>query len=327
MTSVRAKTAPLRLPLRAPPAAPSPAARWLAMAPWIAAVLATVVVLSPMPVRARVAGLVVVVLGAMVATVLRVRAKARPLSAWILLDEGGIAREREGETTQLASWEAQFGVAVLSNESRDLGVLAITTKTATRYVPVRAGGDDDRVLARELFVRPPALTEDDVRHVTRDDAGALCAADAVAIVSAIRERDPSALDRIVLSDPRGALVVLEGNELRAGDRVIDLASPLEWRAFLFVESAGAVASVVQATWVRQAGVEVVLVAEAAREANHPRGGRVSHPDAPPPIELRMAIERLFMAPLRDALERAPRASRAPAPIVAAPLPAPTRAPT
>jgi hypothetical protein len=29
------------------------------------------------------------------------------------------------------------------------------------------------------------------------------------------------------------------------------------------------------------------------------------------VELRMAIERLFMAPLKDALGRAPRASRAP----------------
>ena len=47
------------------------------------------------------------------------------------------------------------------------------------------------------------------------------------------------IDRILLSDPRGAAVVLEGNELRAGDRVIDLTAPLEWRAFLFLESAGA----------------------------------------------------------------------------------------
>ena len=58
MKSVRAKTAPLRLPLRAPPVPPSRASRWLAMAPWIAAVLAVVVVLSPMPERGRLAGLV-----------------------------------------------------------------------------------------------------------------------------------------------------------------------------------------------------------------------------------------------------------------------------
>jgi hypothetical protein len=225
--------------------------------------------------------------------------------------------------TRFTAWGAQFGVAVLSNEPRDLGVLAITTKDATRYVPVRVTSEDDRAAARDLFVRPAALTEVDVRHVTRDDAGALSAEDALRLVSAIRARDPSALDRIVLSDPRGALVVLEGDELRAGDRVIDLTSPLEWRAFLFVESTETVASVVQATWVRQAGVEVVLVADASRESNHPRGARVSHPDAPPPIELRMAIERLFMAPLRHALDRAPRASRAPAPIASVHPRAPT----
>ena len=107
-------------------------------------------------------------------------------------------------------------------------------------------------------------------------------------------------------------MVLEGAELRAGGRVIDLTQPLEWRAFLFLESAGPLGAVVQATWVRQAGAEVVLVAPQT-DARAPRGGRVSIADAPPPIELRMAIERLFMAPFRHALDRAPRALRSTVP--------------
>ncbi len=323
MKSVRAKPENLRLPLRGAVEAPSFARRAIAHADWIAAALVIVVVLVPMPIAARVASVVAIALAWVAALALRARARDRGVTGWVVVDGEGLGRERAGEVTRFTEWGAQFGVAVLSNESRDLGVLAITTKTATRYVPVRVTSDDDRAVADALFVRPAALTDIDVRHVTRDDAGALSAEDATLLVGAIRARDPSALDRIVLSDPRGALVVLEGDELRAGDRVIDLSSPLEWRAFLFVEATDTVASVIQATWVRQAGVEVVLVADAGRERTHPRGARVSHPDAPPPIELRMAIERLFMAPLRHALDRAPRASRAPAPIAQASPRAPT----
>jgi hypothetical protein len=35
----------------------------------------------------------------------------------------------------------------------------------------------------------------------------------------------------------------------------------------------------------------------------------SAPGEPPPRELRLAVERVFMLPLRQALDRAPRASR------------------
>jgi len=309
MTSVRAKPELLRVPLRGVAAPPSPARRVLATVEWIGAILVTTAVLLPLPVGARLGAVLLVVLGVAAALVQRARLQQDIPTGWVIADDEGIARERGAEATRLTGWGAQFGVALLSNEARDLGVLALTTETATRYLPVRAASDDDKALARELFTRPAALTEADVNHLTRDDAGALSAGDAARLVTAIRARAPSALDRIVLSDPRGALVVLEGDVLRAGERVIDLASPLEWRAFLFVESTGAVASVVQATWVRQSGVEVVLVADASREAHHPRGARVSHPDAPPPLEHRMAIERLFMAPLRDALDRAPVAAR------------------
>jgi hypothetical protein len=326
MKSARSRPPRLRLPLRFP--APAPTGRWgLATTEWLLAALAIVVVPAPASVVLRACALAIVTLVAALSLLSRRRRSEITVSGWIIVDEEGVAREHDGALTRFTSPDATFGVVLLSNEARDLGVVAITTESATRYIPVRAATDDDRVHAHALFVRPPALTEVDVRHVTRDDAGALSAADASLLVSAIRARDPSALERIVLSDPRGALVVLEGNELRAGDRVIDLTTPLEWRAFLFVESAGAVASVVQATWVRQAGVEVVLVADAAREANHPRGARVSHPDAPPPIESRIAIERLFMAPLRHALECAPRASRVPPPMTSPSHTAPPRAPT
>jgi hypothetical protein len=74
--------------------------------------------------------------------------------------------------------------------------------------------------------------------------------------------------------------------------------------------------------VRQGDGEVVLVAPVGEAALPGAAGpsAAAAPDArlmhavggePPPRELRRAIDRLFMLPLRRALDRAPRASRAP----------------
>ena len=248
------------------------------------------------------------------------------MTGWVVVDGEGLGRERAGEVTRFTEWGAQFGVAVLSNESRDLGVLAITTKAATRYVPVRVTSDDDRAVADALFVRPAALTDVDVRHVTRDDAGALSAEGlADAPRGAIRVRgDPSALDRIVLSDPRGALVVLEGDELRAGDRVIDLSRPSSG-ARSSLRGGDRHRSLGDSGHVGPAGGSRGRARRRRRvRATRPRGARVPRTSTRRPhIELRMAIERLFMAPLRHALDRAPRVSRAPAPIAKASPRAPT----
>ncbi len=323
MTSVRARSELLRLPLRFAAPRPSPGAVWLGRAEWLAAALVTAVVLAPLGLYVRIGCALAVALGLSLAWVLRARDHGIVASGWILVDDRGIARERDGAVTRLAEWGSRLGVVVLASakrderddrDERDRGLLALTSLAATRYVPVRAAGPDDAEPARELFARGSAITDAELHVARSDDEGALSAQDASLLLGALRARDPHAEGRIVLSDSRGAHVVLEADLLRAGDRVIDLTAPLEWRAFLFVETggAGAVASVVQATWVRQAGVEVVLVADAGREPSHPRGTRVSHPDAPPPLELRIAIERLFMAPLRTALDRAPRVSRIPA---------------
>jgi hypothetical protein len=267
-------------------------------------------------VLARVVGIALVGLLVALAVVLRSRAP-ESTAGWIVADPNGIARHRSTGDARLVFWAERFGLVVLSNESKTRGLLAITTTQQTRYLPVRVAGDADASAARELFARGAALADNDVALAPLDGDEALSATDALALVETAGAHDRSALGRILLSDPRGAAVVLEGAELRAGDRVIDLTAPLEWRAFLFLESAGGLSAVVQATWVRQSGTEVVLVAPQAdtRDALAPRrSSRVpSIPDAPPPIELRMAIERLFMAPLQHALDAAPRASRSSVP--------------
>ncbi|MGH7297491.1 MAG: hypothetical protein ACRELB_21320, partial [Polyangiaceae bacterium] len=102
-------------------------------------------------------------------------------------------------------------------------------------------------------------------------------------------------------------VVLDRAELRVGARRIDLTSPVEWRAFVFQELGAHAASVCQAVWMRQGEGDVVLVAPLADGAPPVQATMAE----PPPRELRRAVDRLFMAPLRRALERAPRVSRSP----------------
>jgi hypothetical protein len=88
--------------------------------------------------------------------------------------------------------------------------------------------------------------------------------------------------------------------------------------------------VYQATWIRQGGNEVVLVATLASLAGGTSAGggfvegdapdvqravlrdlrlMQASPDMPPPRELRVGIERVYMLPLRAAVDRAPRSSR------------------
>ena len=270
---------------------------------------------APVPLALRAAAIFLLAVGALLSTFLRARPRPAPAAGWIVVDPKGVSRHRGDGEARLVVWAERFGLTVLASESKTRGLLAITTPQQTRYVPVRVLGEGDARAAELLFARAPVLADSDAAFSPHAPDEALSAGDAARLVSEVRARDGAAIDRMLLSDPRGAPIVLEGTELRAGDRVIDLTLPLEWRAFLFLESAGTLGSVVQATWVRQAGVEVVLVAPQADGRDPlPRGARPpSLPEAAPPIEHRIAIERLFMAPLRYALARAPRASRASVP--------------
>jgi hypothetical protein len=96
--------------------------------------------------------------------------------------------------------------------------------------------------------------------------------------------------------------------------------------------------VYQATWVRQGMSEAVLVSlipsvSSVSVPPSPPAGEVPEvasavlrdlrlmqatPEPPPPTELRVAIERMFMLRLRAALDRAPRASHKDIPSAALP---------
>ncbi|MEO6418285.1 MAG: hypothetical protein ABIP39_02695 [Polyangiaceae bacterium] len=246
------------------------------------------------------------------------RARNAP-RGWVTVDPTGITRTDAKGSTMLAAWTRPFGVTILTNPSRTRGLIAFTTPDATRYVTVAALGADDAPLARDLFSRGAMVPDSDALGAARDDGASLRVRDGVALLRSISDHASPALQHIYLSGSHGEAIVLEGTELRVGASVFDLTSPLEWRGFMFHESVGQVATIYQATWVRQAGAELVLVAPMPAEMTSPHDADLrtrrdlkllqSTPDAPPPRELRRAVERLFMLPLRQALDRAPKAPR------------------
>jgi hypothetical protein len=262
-----------------------------------------------------------VAVGGLTRLVLGVRAR-RARNAprgWVTVDPTGITRIDAKGATILAAWRRPFGVTILTNRSRTRGLLAFTTPDATRYVTVACLGPEDSPLAGDLFARGAMVPDSDAMGAARDGRASLGVRDGLELLRSITAHASPALQQIYLSGSHGEAIVLEGTELRVGANVFDLTSPLEWRGFMFHESVGQVATIYQATWVRQAGSELVLVAPMPPEMSLPSESDLrtrrdlkllqSTPDAPPPRELRRAVERLFMLPLRQALDRAPKAPR------------------
>lgn len=259
----------------------------------------------------------------------RRRAPEPTSCAAIVADADGLARAAPDGVKRIVAWGAPFGVTLLASYGRPYGLLAFTTPTQTRYIPTRIDGRSDA--DDELFARVAVLADLDlVDGISRD--AALTAADAAAILREIERRDRSALGRVYLSDGRGAPIALDDATLSIAGRSFDLTSHLEWRALMFHESTGQAASLYQATWIRQSGVEVVLVApmpssivprepNARREASGRLGRRLtrdlrllqSPAEAPPARDVRVAIDRPFMMAVRRLLHGAPLAARTAAP--------------
>lgn len=248
---------------------------------------------------------------------------------WIVVDAMRVERVIAGKRDCVANLAEPFGVTVLASQARQRALLAVTTPTATRFIGVRLEGPLDKEAASLLLERASIVADGDALAAHASDAETLSAQDAVALMRIVRERVPAALERMYLSGTRGERITLDGTELRVEDdvksRLFDLEMPVEWRGFLFHEALGAAANIYQATWIRQGSSEMVFVAPmptelllTASKSNPPR--RLTQqqklltptPDEPPPGDLRTGIERVFMLPVREALSRAPRPSRAPA---------------
>jgi len=306
------------LPLEADAEAPrSRGGAWLV---FLVSVAVGLVLVSPLPLWVRpiaVAGVLSVAL--VTGFLLQARHRAtrrgpRRQGATLAVDTKGIWRlGSEGEAATVARWDETFGLTILANPSLSRAVLAFTSAERTRLVAVRV----------ESGIQPSALSLDQAVPVTDadlDDAlsgarhGCLSGKSAARLLSEVLSRAEGALGRIYLFDASGARVTLEGDKLGAREKIIDLADPVEWRSFTFHEpcsSTPAALTFYQATWVRQGATELVLVCPIPADASSLGLARPSDP--PPARENRVAVDRLFMIPLRKALEGAPRISRAGAP--------------
>jgi hypothetical protein len=302
-----------RFPLGTPAVADAPLVGRVVAAALVAIAIACA--LAPLPAVARAASCAALLaLAAIAARKLGVRPRAA--SAFVVVDQVGVSRVDGGKAQPLVLWSEPFGLSVLAHPSKTRAVLAFTTPARTRYVGVRVDDADDRAAVDALFAAAASVPETEVDEVLGRHDATLTATSASAIVRALSSRASAALERIYLTDARGQPIVLDGGKLRLGARMIDLASPLEWRGFTFHESSGHLAAFFQATWIRQDGAEAVLVAPLPMDAARPTDTRTRRilqwtPEAPPPHELRLAIDRLFMLPIRTALDKAPRISRAP----------------
>jgi hypothetical protein len=228
---------------------------------------------------------------------------------------------------EVCALSAPFGVTLLASPRRDRLIALLSSASGTFYL-----GASFDAAARRAFA--PLL--DRCHTVVGDDAGmeaigpdgeplVLAPEELASLLDALVERSPSCLDRFVLTDARGASITLDGRQLCVGDRAVDLSAPLEWKPIVFQEAFGQAIAVYQGTWIRQSSTELTLVsllpALGPAPAQELEGGALDRgvlrdlrlmqasPEAPPPNEQRVAIDRLFMLPVRSALDRAPRASQ------------------
>lgn len=249
----------------------------------------------------------------------------------VIIEGDTIERRGRRGPTQLANFKEPFGVAVFADPRRTRAILAFTTPTSARYLTARLGEADSVDADRAVLKRAAAVAESDALGAQLDEA-TLSAVDAEALVVAVEGRAPDAIGRIFVSGPAGEPVVLDRASLRVGPKTFDLSAPLEWKAFMFHETVGAMAMLYHATWIRQDASEVVLVSPMPPEVSSlfsegPEEVRAvverssemqravakdlrvmqASADTPPPVETRVAVERMFMFPLRRALDTAPRA--------------------
>jgi hypothetical protein len=219
----------------------------------------------------------------------------------------------------------RFGLTLLSNRRRDRLVALVTTAHGTLPVATRVDPGDAELAP--LLLRSGAMSEGDNALYAAGPDGRSVLIDAAAfrtLVDNLLARDPSCLGRMVLSDQSGRPLLVEDDVLVAQGHRFDLKRPLEWRPIHFQEVFGSSVTYYQGTWVRQGPSEVVFVSllppsffdpGTEERAGHEELDTLSARDLrllsgamadPPPMSQRVALEGLFVLPMRTALDRAPR---------------------
>ncbi len=218
-----------------------------------------------------------------------------------------------------------FGLTLVKSPERDRIVAVWSSPDGLFYVGTSLDKATRRTLG-PLFDRAFTVLGDDAAlEAIGPDGKALelTPADFASLVLAVDEIDPDCQFCLVLSDARGAPFTLDRSELVAGERRFDLEAPLEWRPFVFQEALGQSVTIYQGTSIRQGGREAVLVSllpsfvpfEVHNSGQFDRAMLrdlrlvQAGPEDPPPRDARVAIDRLFVLPVRSALDTAPHANR------------------
>jgi hypothetical protein len=238
-------------------------------------------------------------------------------------------RDPSAPTTErdLLLLDAPFGVTLLASPRRDQLIALLSSAAGTFYLGAAFDASARRAFA-PLLERCFTVVGDDVgmAAIGPDGEPLVLAPDELAsLLDALLEASPSCLEGFVATDARGAPVTLDGRHLRVGERAVDLGAPLEWKPIVFQEAFGHAVAVYQGTWIRQSSTELTLVSLLPALGPAPgadidltavdrgvlRDLRLmqASPESPPPNEQRVAIDRLFMLPVRSALDGAPRVTR------------------
>ncbi len=277
--------------------------------------------------------LVFVIAATTVAAVLmRRRGRGRSRSgSGLVVDASGLSMVRDRDARQLVSFSSAFGVTLLTSARRDRVVVAFTSPHRTVCVGAESGSVS-RAHAPLLHHAVSLPTEDLLLACILPDGESLeLEARALwKLIDVIRRAHPGALQRCYLTDARGEQIVVEGSTVRAGPRTFDLSEPFEWRVSRFREHAGPVDTCFEATWLRQAHDEIAFVSLVRGDERTSLHDALAEPvarDDPslvrdarlasgrlgpaPPSHARVAIDRLFMLPLRRVLDQAaaPRSGR------------------
>jgi hypothetical protein len=245
----------------------------------------------------------------------------------LVLHGGILSVEGGGQAVELlATLRSGYGMSLLTSARRDVVVVALTTPERTTFIGAELSPPDLRHLD-VLLARAVTASRDDLRAATLLPSGThvqIDVTDLLWLVDALLRSEPGALDRCFLSDANGDCVVLDRHELRTSRGVFRLDQPFEWRALRFHEGSETAYASFQGTWLRQGKDEVVLVAllggvdVRASIFDLPAGWAAKvdtdalldarlcecSPGPPPPADKRVAVDRLFMLPLRRAIDRA-----------------------
>ena len=263
-------------------------------------------------------------------TLLRQSARQRP-ARFLDVSSTGMSLVAGSEDTQLLDLAAPFGTTLLCNRGRDRLLLAITSRSGS-FVVGGAVSPVERKVVAALAARASVISSDESALDAIGPDGlsiTLTGVELQELVRLLERIDPTSTNRVLLSDPSGAPLELHDGELVVRGHQFDLRRPIEWRPIFFQESFGQALALYQGTWIRQGSSEVVLVSllppslldphpSDLEPAGFPeldipamRDQRLMQATAgaPPPKDQRVAVDGLYMLPLRVALDQAPRGAQ------------------